>query len=128
MKKFNADGPELGLFDFNKSRGKLTKSATVPPVVISAKEWEVVCAAPATPNGVYRNFGKQLLDCALVIASLPFTLPVILLCAIALWIESGQPFYGCCHVNSASLQIGMPIVDQATFAADFHASNASSRW
>lgn len=35
---------------------------------------------------------------------------------------------GCCHVNSPSLQVGMPIVDQAACAADFHASNASSRW
>ncbi|PWL33412.1 MAG: hypothetical protein DCO97_19635 [Marivita sp. XM-24bin2] len=34
---------------------------------------------------------------------------------------------GCCHVNLPSLQVGMPIVDQAAFAADFHASNASSR-
>ncbi len=33
----------------------------------------------------------------------------------------------CCHVNLPSLQAGMPIVDQAAFAADLHASNASSR-
>lgn len=29
-----------------------------------------------------------------------------------------------CHFNSPSLQVGMPIIDQATFATDFHASNA----
>ena len=34
----------------------------------------------------------------------------------------------CCHVNLPSLQVGTPVVDQAAFAADFHASNASSRW
>jgi ABC-type sugar transport system ATPase subunit len=34
----------------------------------------------------------------------------------------------CCHVNSLSLQVGMPIIDQAAFAAEFHASKASSRW
>ena len=36
--------------------------------------------------------------------------------------------YGCCHVNSPNLQVGKLFVDQAACAADFHASNASSRW
>jgi len=40
----------------------------------------------------------------------------------------GDAAWGCCHVNSPSLQFGMPVVDQAACAADFHASNASSRW
>ncbi|UOA33883.1 hypothetical protein DSM110093_03718 (plasmid) [Sulfitobacter sp. DSM 110093] len=35
---------------------------------------------------------------------------------------------GCCHFNSPSLQVSMPVVGQAACAADFHASNASSRW
>ncbi|MEP3596605.1 FAD-dependent oxidoreductase, partial [Parvibaculum sp.] len=35
---------------------------------------------------------------------------------------------GCCHVNSPNLQVGKLFVDQAACAADFHASNASSRW
>ncbi|UOA20431.1 Segregation and condensation protein B (plasmid) [Sulfitobacter indolifex] len=35
---------------------------------------------------------------------------------------------GYCHVNSPSLQVDMPDVDQGALAADFHASNASSRW
>lgn len=34
----------------------------------------------------------------------------------------------CCHVNSPNLQVGKLFVDQAACAADFHASNASSRW
>ncbi|MEP1661580.1 MAG: hypothetical protein ABJK67_13485 [Anderseniella sp.] len=37
-------------------------------------------------------------------------------------------FAGCCHVNSPNLQVGKLFVDQAACAADFHASNASSRW
>ncbi|SIS26508.1 hypothetical protein SAMN05421666_3579, partial [Roseovarius nanhaiticus] len=32
---------------------------------------------------------------------------------------------GCCHINSASLQVGVPISHQATLAAIFHASSAS---
>lgn len=35
---------------------------------------------------------------------------------------------GCCHINSTSLQVGVPISHQATLAAIFHASNASSQW
>jgi hypothetical protein len=34
----------------------------------------------------------------------------------------------CCHVNSRSQQVVLPMVHQAALAADFHASNASSRW
>ena len=34
----------------------------------------------------------------------------------------------CCHVNSPTFQVGMPIVVQGAVAADFHASKASSRW
>lgn len=43
--------------------------------------------------GWYGRIGKRALDLALVAISLPVVLPVILLCALALWIESGQPFY-----------------------------------
>ena len=39
-----------------------------------------------------------------------------------------QVFRRCCHVNSPNLQVGKLFVDQAACAADFHASNASSRW
>ncbi|WP_157044766.1 hypothetical protein [Roseobacter sp. GAI101] len=35
---------------------------------------------------------------------------------------------GCCHVKSRIRQVVVPMVSQATFAADFHASKASSRW
>lgn len=41
----------------------------------------------------YLQHGKRLLDIALVLASLPVTLPLILLAALALWLEGGNPFY-----------------------------------
>ena len=51
--------------------------------------------------------------------------------AVALYIKLGKrgqaTIRGCCHVNSPSLEVGVAAVDQATFAADFHASNASRR-
>lgn len=43
--------------------------------------------------GIYMSAGKRLLDIALVVASLPVTVPVILFCALVLWFEGGQPFY-----------------------------------
>lgn len=45
------------------------------------------------------------------------------------WISAPSGlFAGCCHVNLPTFQVGMPIIDQGAFAADFHASKASSRW
>ena len=44
-------------------------------------------------SGIYARFGKRALDVALVLLSLPITLPIIALCALALWIEGGAPFY-----------------------------------
>jgi len=43
--------------------------------------------------GWYVHFGKRALDLVLVILTLPVSLPIIALCALALWLESGLPFY-----------------------------------
>lgn len=49
--------------------------------------------AASSPNQVYLGFGKRLLDILLVIASAPVTLPIILLCVLALKLEGGSAFY-----------------------------------
>lgn len=46
-----------------------------------------------SPHGLYRQIGKPLLDILFLFLSLPITLPIMLLCAFALWIEGGNPFY-----------------------------------
>lgn len=46
-----------------------------------------------SPKGAYRLFGKRLGDLLFVVVSLPLTLPLILVCALALWVGGGQPFY-----------------------------------
>ncbi len=77
----------------------LAQSAIVSPARVqasvslpnSALGWGLV--APEKAPGIYRSAGKRLLDIALVVISLPMTLPIVLFCAIALWIEGGQPFY-----------------------------------
>jgi len=52
-----------------------------------------VTTAHYDKSRVYANLGKRILDVALVLLTLPVTLPVILICALALWIEGGHPFY-----------------------------------
>ncbi|EBA15976.1 bacterial sugar transferase [Roseobacter sp. SK209-2-6] len=44
-------------------------------------------------NALYRSLGKRSLDLLLVILALPIALPLILLPALALWMEGGSPFY-----------------------------------
>lgn len=41
----------------------------------------------------YGRFGKRVIDLILILGSAPIVLPIIALCALALWIESGLPFY-----------------------------------
>ena len=42
---------------------------------------------------LYRVAGKRLLDILFVLATLPISVPLILICALAVWIEGGSPFY-----------------------------------
>lgn len=51
------------------------------------------CGLAASRHRWYLQHGKRALDIALVLISLPVTLPLILLAALALWIEGGSPFY-----------------------------------
>ncbi|WP_254054771.1 sugar transferase [Pseudophaeobacter sp. EL27] len=44
-------------------------------------------------NSGYAVVGKRVLDLLLVLLALPVALPIILLSALVLWLESGLPFY-----------------------------------
>ncbi|MBY6140886.1 sugar transferase [Leisingera daeponensis] len=50
-------------------------------------------AARRTRIGPYAALGKRGLDLLFVLLSLPVVLPLIALCAAALWLEGGRPFY-----------------------------------
>lgn len=51
-------------------------------------------AQAATPkSGAYRDYAKHLIDALLVVACLPFVLPVVLLMALVIAKDGGQPFY-----------------------------------
>lgn len=43
--------------------------------------------------GAYGTLGKRVLDLLLVALALPVALPIILMSALCLWLESGLPFY-----------------------------------
>lgn len=74
------------------ARPALARSARTPtPVGLRSPGFGWGVALPA--KGAYRRVGKRFADIAFVLMSLPMTLPIIALCAIALWIEGGQPFY-----------------------------------
>ncbi|WP_240611048.1 sugar transferase [Oceaniglobus ichthyenteri] len=49
--------------------------------------------APLPGSFAYRALGKRILDILLVLMTAPLTLSVVLICALALWIEGGNPFY-----------------------------------
>lgn len=44
-------------------------------------------------RGWYAQWGKRTLDMALVLLTLPITVPLVLFFAVLLWIEGGNPFY-----------------------------------
>lgn len=58
---------------------------------------DTVQAIAAPSDGLARDFyrqkGKRIIDIVLVLVGLPAILLVTLLCALALWIEGGKPFY-----------------------------------
>lgn len=49
--------------------------------------------AYGTRPSFYRATGKRVFDLALILLFLPIWVPVIAICALALWIEGGTPFY-----------------------------------
>ena len=100
MKRYNSDGPGIGLFDFTTAGPDMAlREAALPPVTAPSAVWNAglrssdATGARGRKTGAYRSFFKRALDVTLVVASAPFTLPVIALCALALRIEGGASFY-----------------------------------
>ena len=52
-----------------------------------------VSGVKSADSSWYLRHGKRVIDLALVLLAAPFVLPVVLLTALALWIEGGNPFY-----------------------------------
>lgn len=55
--------------------------------------WDAALAAKGGPVFIYRHLCKRMIDILFVLLTLPFSLPIIGICALALWLEGGNPFY-----------------------------------
>ena len=94
MKKFDADQPGYGLGRLaaaNSETNARVLLACTPDSFFALPE--PISSSDTNRVSFYRNGGKRALETLLVILSVPFFLPIMLLCAIALWIEGGNPFY-----------------------------------
>ncbi|WP_246253480.1 sugar transferase [Sulfitobacter maritimus] len=97
MKYANVDGPGYGLVNYSALAAELERPvSSLGPTMVQS----VALHAPRRlrgiqlrPKGLYGRFAKPVLERLIVLASLPIALPLIALCALALWIESGAPFY-----------------------------------
>nr|WP_287013377.1 sugar transferase [Actibacterium sp.] len=49
--------------------------------------------AASEPQSFYRNFGKRILDSALILATAPFVAPLILIFALLVALDGGRPFF-----------------------------------
>ena len=96
MKKYNGDGPGYGLFDFATATRDLDAALNKPavqPAAVAAAVWQNDFATSPTGMRPYRKGLKRAFDTLVVLLSAPFTLPVVLIASIALWLEGGSPFY-----------------------------------
>ncbi len=85
MKKFDADRPDFGLAQLVSAGGDVN-SLLQSALMFTPEE-------TTQPRSIYRNGGKRALETLLIILSLPFFVPIMLLSMGALWIEGGNPFY-----------------------------------
>lgn len=91
MKDHVSKTAELGGFAFAPSAALAQGPGNV--MVRESRVWNAALAAKPGPVYLYRHFGKRALDILFVIITLPFSLTLIGLFALALWIEGGNPFY-----------------------------------
>jgi lipopolysaccharide/colanic/teichoic acid biosynthesis glycosyltransferase len=89
MKKFDADQPGFGLPPLATMRGDISGHLMLTRMA----ELPFGNDADRSKRSLYRNGGKRVLETVLIVLSLPFFLPIIVLCVLALWIEGGNPFY-----------------------------------
>lgn len=89
----------------------------------------------AVGKGIYRNFGKRVMDIVLVLAGLPFVLPVMFFVALAIFRSGGPIFYSQPRLglNGRVFRLWKfrsMVVDADEALADYLASNpdAAKEW
>ncbi len=76
-----SNSADFGMFTFGTN--------TVRPSYV----WDAALAAKGGPVFIYRHLCKRVVDILFVLLTLPFSVPIIAICALALWMEGGNPFY-----------------------------------
>ncbi|MEP5729191.1 MAG: sugar transferase [Sulfitobacter sp.] len=91
MKNDATNTANFGVFPFGPTArfGDATSSG----IVARSYVWDEALARKPAPVFLYRHLGKRILDILFVLLTLPFSLPLIGLCALMLWCEGGSPFY-----------------------------------
>lgn len=94
--------------------------------------WDAALAAKSGPVYLYRHLGKRVLDILFVLFTLPFSLPIIAICAIALWLEGGNPFYtqdrlGAAGQRFSILKLRTMVRDADKVLEDYLASDPEMR-
>lgn len=46
-----------------------------------------------TRGGLYRNFFKRAFESLVIITTIPFWLPIVMIAALLIWADGGKPFY-----------------------------------
>ncbi len=98
MKTFTTDQPTFGQFEFSTTSGDAHSSLILSDAfdvssVGHSYVWDSAVARKAAFSGFYRSLVKPSLDGLFVALTLPFSVTLIGLCALALLIEGGSPFY-----------------------------------
>lgn len=85
------DSTDYGVFPFGP--GVAAGAGIVAPRAPRSLVWDSALDRKDGPVYLYRHLGKRLMDVLFVLLTLPFSLTLIGICALALWREGGSPFY-----------------------------------
>jgi len=132
MKKFDADQPGYGISSLVRPAGEVHAHLMALRAAYLPFELEAAAARDAAKRSVYRTGGKRMVETVLILFSLPFFLPMIALCVIALWLEGGNPFYrqdrlGCNGARFSILKLRTMVRDADQVLEAYLASDPEMR-
>lgn len=95
MKELWTDRPVFGLFDVIEYGPAASTNGAVAQSVHASSSSVLEGVDTRKPDDLrpYRDGVKRFIDVALVTLTAPFWLPIVAICAAALWFEGGLPFY-----------------------------------
>ena len=98
MKKSTADRPKYGQFEHattsaDENSAMALSDRFAASSVCRSRDWGNKVARKSAFGGFYRGRLKPMLDVLFILLTLPFSVPLIALLAVALWVEGGSPFY-----------------------------------